>query len=79
MATNEKISAEDAKELILSIGYERLNATINEYLDSHIRALQKRIEDIYEKYTVTLGTMIDERDSAVKELDSYLKELGYEC
>lgn len=75
----EKISAEDAKELILSIGYERLTDTINEYLDSHIRALQKKIEDIYDKYTVTLGSMIDERDNAVKELDSYLKELGYEC
>ena len=75
----EKISAEDAKELILSIGYERLTDTINEYLDSHIRTLQKKIEDIYDKYTVTLGIMIDERDNAVKELDSYLKELGYEC
>ena len=75
----EKISAEDAQELILSIGYTRLSRTINEYLDSHIRALQRKIEDMYDKYTVTLATMIDERDNAVKELDSYLKELGYEC
>lgn len=75
----EKISAEDAKELILSIGYTRLSETINEYLDSHIRKLQQIIEGIYDKYTVTLGTMISERDSAVTELDSYLKELGYEC
>lgn len=75
----EKISAEDAKELILSIGYTRLSDTMNEYLDSHIRKLQKIIEGIYDKYTVTLGTMIKERDAAVTELDSYLKELGYEC
>lgn len=75
----EKISAEDAKELILSIGYTRLSETINEYLDSHIRKLQQIIEGIYDKYTVTLGSMISERDSAVTELDSYLKELGYEC
>lgn len=75
----EKISAEDAKELILSIGYTRLSETIKEYLDSHIRKLQQIIEGIYDKYTVTLGSMISERDSAVTELDSYLKELGYEC
>lgn len=74
----EKISAEDAKALILSIGYDRLSDTINEYLDSHIRRLASIVEGIYDKYTVTLGTMISERDSAVTELDSYLKELGYE-
>lgn len=75
----EKISSEDAKELILSIGYTRLSDTINEYLDSHIRKLQQLIEGIYDKYTVTLGTMIIERDKAVAELDSFMKELGYEC
>lgn len=75
----EKISSEDAKELILSIGYTRLSDTINEYLDSHIRKLQQLIEKIYDKYTVTLGTMISERDKAVAELDSFMKELGYEC
>lgn len=75
----EKISSEDAKELILSIGYTRLSDTINEYLNSHIRKLQQLIEGIYDKYTVTLGTMISERDKAVTELDSFMKELGYEC
>lgn len=75
----EKISSEDAKELILSIGYTRLSRTINEYLDSHIRKLQQLIERIYDKYTVTLGTMISERDKAVAELDAFMKELGYEC
>ena len=75
----EKISAEDAQELILSIGYTRLSNTINEYLDSHIRKLQQLIERIYDKYTVTLGTMISERDKAVAELDAFMKELGYEC
>lgn len=75
----EKISSEDAKELILSIGYKRLSNTINEYLDSHIRKLQQLIERIYDKYTVTLGTMISERDKAVAELDAFMKELGYEC
>lgn len=75
----EKISSENAKELILSIGYTRLSDTINEYLDSHIRKLQQLIEKIYDKYTVTLGTMISDRDKAVAELDSFMKELGYEC
>ena len=75
----EKISSEDAKELILSIGYKRLSNTINEYLDFHIRKLQQLIERIYDKYTVTLGTMISDRDKAVAELDAFMKELGYEC
>ncbi len=75
----EQISAEDAKELILSIGYKRLSDTISQYLDSHIRKLQQLIEGIYDKYTITLGTMISERNKAVAELDSFMKELGYEC
>lgn len=75
----EKISSEDAKELILSIGYIRLSDTINEYLDSHIRKLQQLIERIYDKYTVTLGTMISERDETVNKLNAFLKELNYDC
>ena len=67
------------QKILMPIGYTRLSDTINEYLDSHIRKLQQLIEGIYDKYTVTLGTMISERDKAVAELDSFMKELGYEC
>ena len=73
----QKIDSESARKLILDIGYQRLYSTIQEYLDAHIRKLQGKIEEIYDKYTVTLGSMIDERDKAVNELDSFLKQMNY--
>ncbi len=72
-----KEDSESARKLILDIGYQRLYSTIQEYLDAHIRKLQGKIEEIYDKYTVTLGSMIDERDKAVNELDSFLKQMNY--
>jgi type I restriction enzyme M protein len=74
-----KIKEGDAKTIILSIGYTKLHTTISGYLDAHIRALQQQIESLYDKYTVTLGIMLKERDKAVKQLNTYLKELGYEA
>ena len=73
----EQISDDDARRLITQRGLATLHDNINVYLEAHARRLQQSVELLYEKYSVTLKDLIKERDEATKELDGYLKELGY--
>lgn len=74
----EQIS-DDARRLITARWLQTLHSTIATYLEAHARKLQQDIELIYDKYTVTLTTLIKQREQATEKLDEYLKELGYIC
>jgi type I restriction enzyme M protein len=73
----EQISDDDARRLIIARWLNSLRDNINVYLEAHARGLQQRVELIYDKYSVTLSALIDDRDKATEELNGYLKELGY--
>ena len=73
----EQISNEDARRLICARWLKTLHDTINIYLEAHTRQLQQAIELLHDKYSVTLTSLIEERDAATEELDKYLEELGY--
>ena len=73
----EQISDEDARKLITKRWLATLHDNIAVYLEAHARHLQQCVELLYDKYSVTLQNMIEGRDEATAELDTYLKELGY--
>lgn len=74
----EKISPEEAKELILSRWKKTLEETVMVYVDEHRRLLIGKIENLWDKYTTTLKEILTERDKSARELDGFLGELGYE-
>lgn len=73
----ERISNEDARKLICKRWLKTLHDTVAVYLEAHTRHLQQAIELLYDKYSVTLTSLIEERQAATDELDKYLLELGY--
>jgi len=73
----EQISDDDARRLITARWLNSLHDNINVYLEAHARRLQQRVELIHDKYSITLSTLIADRDQATEELNGYLKELGY--
>ncbi|MBQ4474880.1 MAG: hypothetical protein II935_01675 [Bacteroidales bacterium] len=73
----EQISDDDARRLITQRWLATLHDNIAVYLEAHARRLQQSVELIYDKYSVTLQNLIEERDEATKLLDEFLKELGY--
>lgn len=73
----EQISDDDARRLITQRWLATLHDNIAVYLEAHARRLQQSVELIHDKYSVTLHDMLEERDEASKELECYLKELGY--
>ena len=73
----EQISDEDARKLICARWLKTLHDTVTVYLEAHTRRLQQAVELLYDKYSVTLTSLIEERKAATDELENYLIELGY--
>lgn len=73
----EQISNDDAQRLICARWLKTLHDTVTVYLEAHTRRLQQAVELLYDKYSVTLTSLIEERKAATDELENYLIELGY--
>ena len=73
-----KISPAEAKALILERWKRTLHDTVNGYLQSHQRHLLQSIEQLWDKYTTPLHSILSEREKETELLNDFLKELGYE-
>ncbi|MNK96714.1 putative type I restriction enzymeP M protein [compost metagenome] len=76
-AAREKITPEAARSQILARFRNTLSATYRAYLDADRRAVTGAIENLHDKYAVTVRDIENWRSAAAAELDSYLKALGY--
>lgn len=72
------ITPEEAKELIMQRWLRTLQQTVNDYLQAHQRQLLQAVENVWEKYTTTLQSILKEKETKTELLDAYLLELGYE-
>jgi len=72
------ITPEEAKALILDRWNRTLHQTINGYLQAHSRHLLQSIENLWDKYTTTLNSILSEREKETQLLNQFLNELGYE-
>lgn len=72
------ISPEEAKELIMKRWLRTLQQTVNDYLQAHQRQLLQAVENVWDKYTTTLHSILDAREVETELLNTFLIELGYE-
>ena len=77
-AARAKISEEGAKRLIL----ERFQRLLTEQFDGYLRQYQRTftaaVENLWQKYAVTMKQILADRDREASQLTAYLKELGFE-
>jgi len=76
-AAREKIPPEAARSQILARFRDTLFATYRAYLDADRRAVTAAIENLHDKYAVTVRDIEKARGEAAAELDGYLRGLGY--
>jgi type I restriction enzyme M protein len=74
----QSITPEEAQDLILSRWLRTLQQTVNDYLQAHQRQLLQAVENVWEKYTVPLHSILNEREQETELLNQFLVELGYE-
>jgi type I restriction enzyme M protein len=73
-----KISEDEAKQLILQRFKQALDQEYSTYIRAYLQGLTKAVENLWDKYAVTLKEILAERDQVAEELDGFLRELGYE-
>jgi len=75
----KKISADEARVIIVERLGHVLFASYRHYLRADQRACVGAIENLWRKYAVTAKQIEAERDAAAAALQGFLVELGYEC
>ncbi len=73
-----KISEDEAKALILQRFKQALDQEYQAYIRAYQQGLTKAVENLWDKYAVTLKEILAERDQVSEELDGFLRELGYD-
>ena len=73
-----KISVDEARQVILARLQSELLGVYQTYIRTELRHGIQAVENLWAKYAVTAKTIEAERDTASKELQEFLVELGYE-
>jgi type I restriction enzyme M protein len=76
-AAREKITSEEAQQLILERFDRLLHDEFDGYLRQYQRALIAAVENLHNKYAVTAKEILAERDEQAQQLNQFLVELGY--
>lgn len=74
----EEIPNEKARDIILNQFFGTIEKMLNSHIEQHYLEMSKSIETLWDKYSNSLTSILKERDNKTKELNAYLKELGYE-
>jgi type I restriction enzyme M protein len=74
----EKITEQEAKELILERFKQLLLAEYQGYLRQYRQGFVSKVENLWSKYSVTVKEILAERDQEAELLNEFLVELGYE-
>jgi type I restriction enzyme M protein len=77
-AARARITEDEAKRLILDRFQKLLTAQFDGYLRQYQRAFIAAVENLWQKYAVTMKQMLAERDQAADQLNLFMKELGYD-
>lgn len=77
-AARAKISEDEARKLILERFRQLLFAEYEAYIRQYQQAFINAIENLWNKYSVTVKQILEEREEEADELDQFMVELGYE-
>ena len=72
-----QLTAEEARGLILKKLYDLAHNELNRYLNAEKRGLFAVVENLWDKYAVSSRELEAKRGQTLKELDGFLRGLGY--
>ena len=73
----ESLTEEEAKELLLEKFYDLINQQLEKYLNAEKKELVRIFEKLWDKYSVSLEQLKEERDGEFKKLEEFLVRLRY--
>jgi type I restriction enzyme M protein len=72
-----RLTEADSEELVLKLLRENLTTYLDSYITAHRQEVSSAIENLWDKYRVTLGEIELERDEAMREVTGFAIALGY--
>jgi len=78
-AARARISEDEAQQLILERFRHLLVAEYDVYIRHYQQAFVAAIENLWDKYSVTVKQILEERDKEAALLEKFMVELGYEA
>lgn len=76
-AARAALTDEDCQTLVLAIFKDGLTVELERYVTAHRQQVIVTVENWWDKYRVTLQDIEGERDAAAKQLNEFLRGLGY--
>lgn len=76
-ATADAMTDQDRQQIALTFMRENLDAALTRAVTAHRNQIVSTLEGWHGKYHVSLRELEQERDAAAKQLDGFLRELGY--
>jgi type I restriction enzyme M protein len=76
-AIGGQLTEKEARQLILKKLYDLARQELNRYLNAEKRGLIQVMENLWDKYAVSSRELETERSEILKNLEEFLRELGY--
>lgn len=76
-AIGGRLTDEEARQLILKKLYDLIHQELDRYLNVEKRALIQSVENLWDKYAVSMRELEAQRADTMKTLDGFLRGLGY--
>lgn len=76
-AIREELTAEQCEDLVMSLLYDGFVEELDAYLSAEVQKTIRAVGKLWEKYHVSVTTLLDERKKAEDKLNGFLTQLGY--
>ena len=73
----EELSADGCKTLVIELACESLERQLGRYVDEHLREILGVFDVMWDKYGVSLETIVRQRDTTTAAVGRFVEELGY--
>ena len=77
VAIRDDLTEEQCEELVLQILHDGFIEELDSYLSAEVQKTIRAINNLWEKYHVSVDTLLKERKAAEDKLNCYLEQLGY--
>lgn len=76
-AIREKLTEEQCEDLVMQLLHDGFVEELDAYLSAEVQKTIRAVNKLWEKYHVSVTTLLDERKKAEDKLNGFLAQLGY--
>lgn len=73
----EKLTEKQCEDLVMQLLYDGFMEELDAYLSAEVQKTIRAVNNLWEKYHVSVTTLLEERKAAEDKLNGFLERLGY--